>query len=154
MNTQHPITVCDASPDDLETIVTFNLLMAKETENIQLDPAVLRPGVDAVLRDATKGRYFVAKKNQHIVGQAMITLEWSDWRNCHWWWIQSVYVAPEARRSGVFRALYDEMMKRSQEEGAQGLRLYVERDNRSAQAVYSALGMKRSHYDLFEFGDE
>ena len=31
-----------------------------------------------------------------------------------------------------------------------GLRLYVERDNRHAQATYARLGMHESHYRMFE----
>ena len=34
--------------------------------------------------------------------------------------------------------------------GVCGFRLYVERDNRNAQATYLALGMEETHYLLFE----
>jgi ribosomal protein S18 acetylase RimI-like enzyme len=66
------------------------------------------------------------------------------------WWIQSVYVAPAARRGGVFRALYDHVRTEARREGAAGLRLYVDVTNSRAQAVYAALGMKGDHYRVFE----
>jgi ribosomal protein S18 acetylase RimI-like enzyme len=126
----------EARAGDLETLVAFNLALAEETEGKRLDPATLRRGVAAVLADASKGFYLVAERGGRVLGQLMVTREWSDWRDGDWWWFQSVYVAPEARRQGVFQALYAEIVARSQAAGARGLRLYVENENRGAQATY------------------
>lgn len=124
--------------------------MALETEEMALPPAVVARGVSAVLADPDKGRYFVAVDRGEIVGSLLATPEWSDWRDGTWWWIQSVYVAPEARGRGVFRALYEHVRAEVEAEpGLLGLRLYVDRGNRGAQAVYERLGMSRDHYDLF-----
>ena len=85
------------------------------------------------------------------VGMLMLTREWSDWRCGHWWWIQSVYVAPAHRRGGVFRALYAHVHAlAAAEPDVLGLRLYVERDNATAQATYSSLGMHDAGYRIFE----
>ncbi len=84
------------------------------------------------------------------VGQAMVTFEWSDWRNGPIWWIQSVFVTPAWRRRGVYRALHALVRRRAREVGAVGLRLYVDRDNAPARATYRALGMRPSRYDMFE----
>ena len=85
------------------------------------------------------------------VGTLMLTSEWSDWRNGDWWWIQSVYVAPEHRRRGVYAALYRhvEALARATP-GVVGLRLYVEKDNASAQRTYAALGMVDAGYAMYE----
>ena len=85
-----------------------------------------------------------------VVGQLLITYEWSDWRNRQVWWIQSVHVAREARRLGVFRALYAHVRGEAQAAGAGGLRLYVDDTNTRAQAVYTSLGMNGGHYRVFE----
>ena len=29
-----------------------------------------------------------------VTGSLMLTTEWSDWSNCNYYWIQSVYVRP------------------------------------------------------------
>src|SRR5262249_41167691 len=100
------LTIRPATMSDADVICEFNRLMALETENKILDLAVLKPGVAAMLSDPHKGRYFVAIGEGQIVGQLGITLEWSDWRNGNFWWIQSVYVRKDARRHGVFRKLY------------------------------------------------
>ena len=105
----------------------------------------------AALADPHKAVYFVAEEDQHIVGQLSITLEWSDWRNGWLWWFQSVYVLPEARRRGVFKALYQYVYQTAQADPEViGLRLYVEKDNHAAQQTYLRLGMEWTPYLLLQ----
>jgi ribosomal protein S18 acetylase RimI-like enzyme len=143
--------VRDATSADIETIVTFNREMARETEAKDLSLEVLRPGVRAVIENPSLGRYFVACLGEEVVGQLMITTEWSDWRNGQIWWIQSVYVRPDQRRCGVFHSLYrhvEEVARTTP--GVVGLRLYVEHNNAVAQRVYESLGMRNAGYVVFE----
>lgn len=136
---------------DLDTLIDFNAAMALETEGLMLDRERLRCGVKAVLSDPSKGFYWVAEVERRVVGQMMITFEWSDWRNGTFWWIQSVYVSPEHRRRGVFRALYEHVEKQARDlPGVCGLRLYVEGGNTKAQHTYASLGMQRTSYEIFE----
>ncbi len=136
---------------DLDILVGFNEAMALETEAKALDANKLRAGVLAVLRDITLGFYLLAEVGSQPAGQLLITTEWSDWRNAWFWWIQSVYVAPEFRRRGVYRALERQVRRDAQTGGTVcGIRLYVARTNRTAQQVYVSLGMSPSHYDLYE----
>ncbi len=148
------LSIREARAADLATLVDFNQRLARESEGKELDPATLARGVAAVLADRAKGFYLVAERDGRVVGQLMVTYEWSDWRNGDWWWFQSVYVAAEARRQGVFKALYEAIVARAKAAGAYGLRLYVENENRAAQATYAALGMKRARYQIFELGEE
>jgi len=67
------------------------------------------------------------------------------------WWIQSVYTAPEFRRRGVFRALYAQAEALARQEGTVcGLRLYVDGSNAQAQATYRHCGMHETAYRMFE----
>lgn len=136
---------------DRDTIVDFNVRLAAESEDMQLDPDVVTRGVALVLEDPGRGRYFLAEQEGRVIGQTMITLEWSDWR-CGWfWWIQSVYVHPDHRGRGVFRRLLDHVMARARErEDVCGVRLYVDLDNRAAQQVYDRTGLPRAHYEMRE----
>lgn len=150
------IAIRRATPSDATVIADFNLRMAQETESLALDAAVLERGVRAVLNDAGKGSYFVAECAGRVVGQLMITREWSDWRDGDIWWIQSVYVLPEFRRRGLLRALYKHVTARARESNAVGIRLYVHNSNAAAQSTYTRLGMKRANYQVMEsmFGRE
>jgi ribosomal protein S18 acetylase RimI-like enzyme len=135
---------------DAETIADFNAAMAAETERLRLDRPTLLAGVRAALADANKARYFVADAGGRVVGQLMLTREWSDWRNGDIWWLQSVYVAPEFRERGVFKALYRHVAQLARAERAVGLRLYVEKENGAAQKTYASLGMMKTHYLVME----
>ena len=140
-----------AQVTDANVICEFNRLLASETESKHLDPAILKTGVAAMLADAHKGRYFVAVTGEAIVGQLGVTLEWSDWRNGYFWWIQSVYVAKTARRHGVFRALYDHLLREARAQAdVIGVRLYVEHNNLVAQATYRKMGMAMTGYQVME----
>lgn len=144
------LTIRAAGLADLETIVDFNAGIALETEALQLDRERLKAGVAALLADSGKGQYFVAIHADDLVGQIMFTKEWSDWRNGDFWWIQSVYVAPDARGRGVFSRLYRHVEAAAHEQGARGLRLYVDNHNQQATRIYEKLGMKQSQYRMME----
>ena len=151
---QH-IVVRQAQCDDVDTIVTFNAAMAQETEQRNLDVVRLREGVRALIASPGHGFYIVAEHRHangtQVVGQLMITYEWSDWRNGVFWWVQSVYIPPEWRRRGVFRALHHHIQKQAKVDPTVcGIRLYVERDNHQAQTVYQRVGLTPSGYTVFE----
>lgn len=136
---------------DTDSLVDFNQKMALETEGKQLDEAVLSSGVRAVFADPNKGFYVVAEDGGSIVGGLLVTFEWSDWRDKWFWWIQSVYIAPEARGKGVYSRLYDFVKSEADAAGnVCGFRLYVERENVHAIRVYEKLGMERSIYFMYE----
>src|SRR5262245_46090993 len=143
-------TVRPAHLGDLEVLVAGNAAMAEETERLCLDSDTLRKGILALLESRAPGRYWVAELDSRVVGQLLITFEWSDWRNRMVWWIQSVHVLPDVRGRGIFRALYDRIRAEARSAGAAGLRLYVDRTNTRAQAVYKAVGMTSDHYQVLE----
>jgi len=145
------IAVRPAGAADADFLAHGNTAMALETEHKRLDPAVVGAGVHAALADPAKGLYFIAERDGQRVGQLMFTYEWSDWRNGMFWWIQSVYVLPEARRGGVFRALFRHVEQLAERDpGVCGIRLYVERENTRAQATYRHCGMHDAGYVVME----
>ena len=145
------IQVRQATAADVDCVAEFNRLLALESEGKELDRAALWSGVKAVLADPVKGLYFLALDEDRNVGQTGLTFEFSDWRNGWFWWIQSVYVRPEARRRGVFRALFEHIQRAAKADPQViGLRLYVERDNTIAQATYEKLGLAFTTYQVME----
>jgi len=145
------LTIRRAGPSDRDLIVDFNSRLARETENRELEQSKIQSGVQNLLEDPTRGVYYVAEHGGSIIGQIMITREWSDWRNGWFWWIQSLYVGTEFREQGVFKALYRHVETEAvAASDVCGLRLYVDDDNSRAQAAYRKLGMARSRYEFFE----
>ena len=160
------IAIRAAGFEDVERLAAWAEAMAMETEHKRLDRGTVRQGVRAVLEQPERGCYFIAEgaasnadalqadsgsAAREPIGTLMLTHEWSDWRNGNWWWIQSVYVDPAHRRSGVYRALYDHVHALAQATpDVCGLRLYVERENANAQRTYESLGMRDAGYAMFE----
>lgn len=144
--------VREATPEDAESIVEFQLKMAMETENLQLDKETVVQGVQAVFDDSSKGTYYVAEKNEKVIASLLTTFEWSDWRNGTVLWIQSVFVLPEFRGNGVYKKMYQHIQHSvEQNNQLKGIRLYVDQTNLRAQKVYSKLNMSAEHYQLFEW---
>jgi ribosomal protein S18 acetylase RimI-like enzyme len=144
-----------AGPEDVATIASFSAAMAHETEGRRLDLDRLHLGTIALIEAPARGFFMVAELEQaddrRLLGQLMVTYEWSDWRNGVFWWIQSVYVDPAWRRNGVYRRLHDTVVEMGKADQKMcGIRLYVARDNRAAQTVYRRVGLTRSMYDVYE----
>jgi ribosomal protein S18 acetylase RimI-like enzyme len=135
---------------DIESIVRFQVDMAMESEGTLLNKETVTKGVTAAMNDAAKGCYWVAKVDGNAIGSLMLTREWSDWNNEWYWWIQSVYVMPEYRKRGVYKALYAKLKEAAKESDVSQIRLYVDKTNLPAQKVYQQLGMHESHYLMFE----
>ncbi len=150
MNT-NGLIIRPATSADAATLVAFNLRLAAETEQRELDPKIVTAGVENLLRNSALGFYIVAEQDKRVVGALMITFEWSDWRNKTFWWIQSVYVHPDFRRRGIYRKLYGHVSQLAeQSREVCGLRLYVKKSNLVAQRAYSQLGMDEATYKIFE----
>ena len=145
------IVIRKAAPSDTSSIIDFQLKMAWETEELKLDPETIKKGVNAVFENNSRGQYYVAEEDGNLIASLLITNEWSDWRNCNVWWLQSVYVLPEYRRHGVFRQMYNHIRLLAEKNDIAGLRLYVETKNSAAKKTYESLGMSSEHYSFYEW---
>lgn len=144
------IDIVAGSEGDVALIAQFQVDMAMESEGLTLDAEKVLNGVSAVMKDNSKGKYLVARLDEHIIASLMITREWSDW-NCEWyWWIQSVYVLPSYRGKGIFSAMYSKVKEMAREEGVAQIRLYVDKENLKARNVYQRLGMNECHYLMYD----
>lgn len=144
------IIIREATATDITSISDFQLAMAIETENKQLDQKTVLQGVQQVLQDKQCGFYLVCEINGQVVASLLVTHEWSDWRNCNIWYLQSVYVMESFRGQGIFKQMYREVFSRAQQAGSHCIRLYVDQDNARAQNVYQSLGMRPLSYLMYE----
>src|SRR5262245_58658758 len=117
-----------ATIGDLDRIIDFQIAMARETEDLALDRDICTRGVRAVFDQPSLGRYFVGERNGEAICSLLITYERSDWRDGVVWWIQCVYVSPDARKQGAYAGLYDHIKQLVESDsGVRGIRLYVDR---------------------------
>ena len=140
-----------AHAGDTEALTQFQLAMAAESENTKLDYETVREGIKAVIADDSRGTYLVARNTADTpLGMLLLTTEWSDWHNASYYWVQSAYVRPDSRGQGVFSELFDMARLIAQSEGNGSLRLYVDQNNATARYMYEHLGMRQSHYLMYE----
>ena len=146
------ITIRKATIADIPFLVAFQQKLAQETENVTLDNAVLHKGMQAMFDDPSKGFYNVVEDNGVVIGCHMITYEWSDWRNGLVWWLQSVYVIESYRKQGIFKLMYENIVRIIRNDSSLiGLRLYVDKTNARAMKVYESMGMNGEHYTVYEW---
>lgn len=151
MQQHRNVTIRPACLDDAPELCDNNRATALETEGRILDPIVAFKGVIELFDNPSRGFYVVAELEDRVIGQCMITYEWSDWRCGNFWWVQSVYVLPEYRKMGIFTQIFREIYRLAREQSqVAGLRLYVDRDNTTAMKAYGSLGMHEARYVLFE----
>jgi len=57
-------------------------------------------------------------------------------------------VLPEFRGQGTFRAMLTKVKEMASEQQVSEIRLYVDKDNKSAHEVYTKLGLKECNYQM------
>jgi ribosomal protein S18 acetylase RimI-like enzyme len=139
-----------ATLDDTKQMVENNLKLALESENIIINKEIVFNGIKNLIRNPYLGFYVIAEENNEIIGQLMITFEWSDWNNITNWWIQSVYVKKEFREKKVFTKLIQYVKKLAEKQNIQLFRLYVHNENAKAIKIYKKMKMKKKPYAFFE----
>ncbi|MFM2225091.1 MAG: hypothetical protein RJA07_1293 [Bacteroidota bacterium] len=135
---------------DAHIIASFNKAMAFETEQKKIDNELALLGVENLMNQPQYGFYVVAEINSEIVASLMITYEWSDWRNSLIWWIQSVYVKPENRRQSAFKCMLVFVEQLAKQQNINCIRLYMEKENRTAHQVYLQNNFIETDYLMFE----
>jgi GNAT superfamily N-acetyltransferase len=135
---------------DAKEIAQQNIAMAKESEDATIQYDIALAGVNSLLADKTKGFYLVAEERGRLIGQLMITFEWSDWRNQTIWWVQSVYVKKDWRNKGVFTKLLSTTQQLARTHNVAFLRLYVHQHNQSALQVYEKKGWILEPYRIYQ----
>ena len=107
---QADIRVRPALIEDSDVIVEFACKLALDTENYILDRPLVKSGIDNCIQDPKIGYYCLAwdenDPEKKSLGYIMVTPTFDFALGGLVHWIGSVYVLAEARKKGVFRALY------------------------------------------------
>jgi GNAT superfamily N-acetyltransferase len=122
---------------------------AREAEGRELNEDTVRRGVLAAFGERPASRYWVAEgPGGAIVAIISTTNEWSDFRAGEYWWVQSLFIRPEYRRSGLLELLLDHLADEARRRGALELRLYVHQGNERAVRAYRRSGFHAVPYTI------
>jgi len=143
---------------DAAAILALTLQLARETEDgLELNAEMVSAGVERGLTpartDEQKPRYWVVEADSAVCGFVAISPEWSDWWDCEYWWVTSLFVSAERRRGGGGTQLFAAMLTAAAGHKVQTVNLRVERENAAAQKFYARQGFLEDPVHLvYSFG--
>ncbi len=136
-----------ATLSDLGTIVAFTLEEASEAEGLELEPDRVRQGVLAGLKDPAVASYWIAEASDgEVVASTSAVREWSNFNGGYYWWIQSLFIMPRHRGSGLVDLLMDRVAEEARTVGAIDLRLQVHGENIRAREAYRRCRFEETPY--------
>jgi ribosomal protein S18 acetylase RimI-like enzyme len=105
-------------------------------------PSDIRRARDRLCERMQRGEsmLLVAERDAAAVGFTQLYRMFSSVRTARLWILNDLFVAADARRLGVARALLDAAAHACKDDGAAGLMLETGRDNAAALALYRAAG--------------
>jgi L-amino acid N-acyltransferase YncA len=141
-----------AAENDIETLVDFTLREAAEAEGITLSVEGATTGVRGGFATPPLSTYWVAvDATDSIVASSSVVKEWSNFHGGYYWWVQSLYILPDHRGSGLVNQLIEHLATVSRSAGALNLRLSVHSSNRRAHRAYSRCGFAKAPYLIMTF---
>lgn len=144
--------VRDATPSDIDLLVSFTLQEAREAEGLELAEAGVRRGVEGGFGGAPFSTYWIAEADGRPAGSISVVREWSNFRGGQYWWVQSLFITPEHRGTGLLRRLLNHASEAARASGALDLRLYAHHSNARALRVYRREGFDASPYVIMTRG--
>ena len=138
-----------AQENDIEQIARNNVQLAHISENRDIEFDQGLKGVRQVIEDRHKGFYVIAEEKDMILGQILVTFEWSDWKAMNMWWLQSIYVKKEWRQKGILTKLLNFIYDLAARKNITNFRLYVHKNNKKAIKIYERMRMKKEPYIIY-----
>jgi GNAT superfamily N-acetyltransferase len=149
-----PVSVRQARPDDLATVVALRLSLLREHGDhpiygrLRNDAAQRARELFAAQLDSPSEVMFLAERDGQVVGILRV-VESSGSPLLHparYAYVSSVFVSPAERRGGVLRALVDRAMAWCNERGLDEMRLHSVAGDTVSEAAWDALGFRVVEY--------
>jgi GNAT superfamily N-acetyltransferase len=140
-----------ARPDDIATLVSFTRNEARDAEGRALDLASVTRGVSAAFDRSPRATYWIAETSSgEPVASTSVVTEWSNFHGGDYWWIQSLYIDPRHRGTGLLGQLLDHLAAEARAKGALELRLYAHTGNERALRAYRTHGFSEPPYVIMK----
>ena len=138
-----------ATSADLEVLVGFTLREAADAEGVELSGEEALRGVATGLADPAVASYWLAESAEgEVVAATSVVTEWSNFYGGRYWWVQSLYIAPEHRGRGLVELLLDHLVAAARADGALDLRLVVHQSNQRAIRAYGRCGVRSGPFGI------
>lgn len=142
-------TIREAVRADIDTLVAFTLQEALEAEEAERDVDDVSRGVEAGFGDHPLAKYWVAESaDGRVIASTSVVKEWSNFTGGYYWWIQSLFIDPEHRGSGLLDLLMGHLAKQAEDAGAVDLRLYAHTSNQRAMRACHRCGFSEAPYTI------
>jgi hypothetical protein len=130
-----------ANRDDADVVA--DLLVAFRDWFGKSEPATveIRASVERIMGDGD-GEYLLAFLGEEPVGVCQLRYRWSVWTSSPDCWLEDLFVAEEARGTGLGRALMEAALERARERGCGRIELDVNEQNEPALGLYVASGFE------------
>ncbi|MFN2567947.1 MAG: N-acetyltransferase family protein [Gemmatimonadaceae bacterium] len=148
------LTIRQASPDDLPTVVALRLSLLREHGDhpiygrLRADAAHRARELFATQLDSSNEVMFLAERGGQVVG-ILRCVESTGSPLLHpprYGYVSSVFVTPNARRSGVLRALLERAVRWCEDRGLEEMRLHSVAGDAVSEAAWDALGFEIVEY--------
>ena len=151
-NSMEQFMVKNMTTEDISTFISFQKIMAKETEGVNLDDSSIAGALEYLINDDSYGKAFMAKlgPNGVSVGTCYINYGYDVLSNKFTIWVQSVFVHPEYRKKGIFSKIFNHLELVARQLNASRISLFVDFSNLPAQKVYEKMGMVRREHSFIE----
>jgi GNAT superfamily N-acetyltransferase len=132
------------APDVARLLVAFrNLIGFDWPSDASFEASVARLMGD----EATEYLLGAQRAGAPAGGVVQIRYRWSVWREGYDCLLEDLYVAPEARRGGLGRALVAETIARARARGCRRVELDTAEANTAARALYESMGFDNDAYE-------
>lgn len=145
---KHETTIAPAGPEDLDALVPL-FDAYRQFYRQPSDEAAAQAFLAERLAQGDSVILLARGPAGQAIGFTQLYPMFSSVRMRRLWVLNDLFVRPEARRSGVARALMEAARAHARRTGAVALTLATEKDNLSAKRLYEALGYRRD--DAFDY---
>ncbi len=148
------VTVRQARPDDLPTVVALRLSLLREHGDhpiygrLRADAAHRARDLFAAQLDSSTEVMFLAERGGQVVGILRVVESAGSplLHPARYGYVSSVFVTPSARRAGVLRALLDRAVAWCEDRGLNEMRLHSVAGDTVSEAAWDAVGFEVVEY--------
>ena len=141
MNSDDRITIRQALVEDASIVHSMVLQLAESTVDRSKVTSRASDFAAAMSGDNPAIHVLIAERGGRPIGITILFLTFSTWRGTRGVYVQDIFVAPDARGGGLGKKMLAAAAKWAASQGADHLRLSVDRDNAAAQSFYAAIGL-------------